>query len=152
LADLWAFEGLEEERGLVEGENLRKVTVTNELEKTTLLEEVSWRQKSRVLCLRVGDKCIKFFHKVANSNRRNNSIEQLLVNDTVSSDQLEIRDLIVQFYDNLFTEWFNWGPKLDGLPLDSIGKEEANWSEGLFEEEEVTEGVKALECIPQISW
>jgi hypothetical protein len=32
-----------EERGLVEEEILRKVAVTNDLERITLLEEVSWR-------------------------------------------------------------------------------------------------------------
>jgi hypothetical protein len=44
-------------------------------------EEVSWRQKSRVLWLKEGDKCTKFFHWIANSNRRSNAIEsfQLMV-------------------------------------------------------------------------
>jgi hypothetical protein len=35
-------------RGLVEEEMKRKATMTNELERTTLLEEVSWRQKSKI--------------------------------------------------------------------------------------------------------
>jgi hypothetical protein len=124
---------------------LRKAAVINELERTTLLEEVSWRQKLRALWLREGDKCTKFFHRVANSNRRNNSIEQLVVNGTVCSDQSRIREHIVQFYDNLFTERFSWCTRLDGLLLDSIGGgEEANWLERPFEDDEVFEVVKAL--------
>jgi hypothetical protein len=69
----------------------------------------------RVLWLREGDKCTTFFHRVANSNRRNNSIEQLEVNDIVSSNQSEIRDHIVQFYDNMFTEQHSWRLSLDSL-------------------------------------
>jgi hypothetical protein len=46
---------------------LWKVAVINDLERTTLLEEVSWRQKFRELGLKEGDKCTKFFHRVANS-------------------------------------------------------------------------------------
>jgi hypothetical protein len=67
----------------------------NDFQRTTLLEEVSWRHKLRVLWLTKGDKCTKFFHQVANLNTRNNSIEQLVVNGTVFSDQFEIRDYIV---------------------------------------------------------
>ena len=37
----------------------------------------------------------EFFHQVANSNRKNNFIESLLVNGLVSSDQTVIRDDIV---------------------------------------------------------
>jgi hypothetical protein len=32
-------------------------------------KEISWKQKSRVLLLKKGDKCTKFFHRIANSNR-----------------------------------------------------------------------------------
>jgi hypothetical protein len=46
----------------------------------------------------------KFFHLVTNSNRRNNFIEQLVVNGMVCSDQAGIREHIVQFYNSLFIE------------------------------------------------
>jgi hypothetical protein len=81
--------------------------VIRELEKTILQEEISWRQKSRVLWLKEGDKCTKFFHRVANSNMRFNSIEPLFVNSSVSSDQPRIRDHIVKFYKTLFLEQYS---------------------------------------------
>ena len=60
---------------LTEEEKLEKANFRTELEKATLLEEISWRQKSRVLYLKEGDSNTRFFHKMANSNRRNNCIE-----------------------------------------------------------------------------
>ena len=60
--------------------------IRGELEKTSLLEEICWRQKSRVLCIREGDKNTKFFHRIANSHRRFNSIDRLMVDGELSSD------------------------------------------------------------------
>ena len=60
--------------------------IQGELEKTSLLEEICWRQKSRVLCIREEDKNTKFFHRIANSHRRFNSIDRLMVDGELSSD------------------------------------------------------------------
>jgi hypothetical protein len=95
LYELRVLDHLEEKRALYDEENLRKDKVVSDLKMTTLLEEVSWKQKSRVLWLRKGGKCTKFFYQVANSNRRNNSIESLLINGTMSSNLTEIREHIV---------------------------------------------------------
>jgi hypothetical protein len=44
-------------------------------------------QKSRVLWLQEGDKCNRFFfHTMANSNKRRNSIDSLLIDDTISTN------------------------------------------------------------------
>ena len=45
-----------------------------------------------------------FFHKMANSNRRNNGIESLMVDGNLSSDQGMIADCITQFFMNLYSE------------------------------------------------
>lgn len=80
-----------------------------------ILRELFWRQKLRELWLKEGDKYTKFFHQEANSNRRNNSIDQLEVNGRFSLDQSKIRDHVVLLYDSLFTERCSWGPRLDVL-------------------------------------
>jgi hypothetical protein len=60
------------------------------------MEEVSWRQKSRVLWLREGNKCtevylfIYLFFTMANSNRRKNSIDSLLIDGPFSTNRAEI--------------------------------------------------------------
>lgn len=57
----------------------------------------SWRQKSRVLWLKEGDNNTKFFHKMANSNRRWNFMEKLEVDGTMYSLDSDIRDKAVQY-------------------------------------------------------
>jgi len=64
---------------LVEEEKVRK-EFARELERLLLCE------KSRALWLREGDKNTKLLHRVANSNRRNNTVEALLVNGYLSLD------------------------------------------------------------------
>ena len=53
--DLSVLENIEDSRGLSAEETLEVGRIRDELEKATLLEEICWRQKSRVLCIREGD-------------------------------------------------------------------------------------------------
>ena len=57
--------------------------------------------KIRVLCLREGDSNTKSFHRMANSNRRNNSIDNLNIDGVLTSDQEVIDDGIAWFYKSL---------------------------------------------------
>ena len=51
-------------------------------------------QKSRALWLREGDNCMKFFHRIGNSNRRKNSIDSLLVDGIISMNRVVINKRI----------------------------------------------------------
>jgi len=88
-----------------------------------------------VTWLKEGDKCTKFFHSIANSNRRYNSIDSLLIGDSISSNPAEIGDHVVQYYQDLFSEKHSWRPRLDDLSFDAILESEASWLERAFEEE-----------------
>jgi mevalonate pyrophosphate decarboxylase len=71
---------------------------------------------------------------MTNSNKRNNSIDYLIVDGKVSTDQYENSEHILQIYNNLYTEHFSWQPKLDDNFFYSIGEVEANWLEKVFKE------------------
>ena len=69
-----------------------------------MLGEISWRQKSKLLFLKEGDSNTRFFHRMANSNRRNNCIDSLMIDGAMSTNQDRIVDHVEQFFMNLFSE------------------------------------------------
>ena len=56
------------------------------------MEEICWRQKSRVLCIREGDRNTKFVYRIANSHRIFNSIDRLMVDGELSLDPKDIAE------------------------------------------------------------
>jgi hypothetical protein len=68
----------------------------------------------------------------------------LSINDSISSEQLAIREHIVQFYESLFLEQYNCWPRLDGLAFNSLATEEASRLELPFKERKVLEVVKGM--------
>ena len=72
------------------------------------LEEISLRQKSRVLWLKEGDNNSKFFHRIANSHRRNNYLGNLEVDGVVYKDEAKVVAQVVGFYQKLYKETETW--------------------------------------------
>lgn len=70
---------------------------------------------------------------MAKSNKRNNIIEMLLPNGSISIEQEGIESHIVQLYDSLFKS----SSKLDDQTFEIIGEEEASGPEWPFKEMEV---------------
>jgi hypothetical protein len=143
--ELKVLDRTEEVRQLTEEEKDRRRQISKELEASLLQEEISWRQKSRIRWLKEGDKCTKFFHQVANVNRRNNSIESLVVNGMPISDPTIVSNHIVNFYDTLFTEPLSRRPRLDNLEFDMLLDSDASSLEEPFEEREVWKVIKGMD-------
>ena len=71
---LWSklndLDAKEETHSLSDEEKLDQTNLRSDIKKLTLMEETSWRQKPRVLHLKEGDANTRFFHRMANSNRK----------------------------------------------------------------------------------
>jgi hypothetical protein len=126
-----------EERPLSEEEKSKREEFSRNLERHVFLEEVSWRQKSRALWLKEGDSNTKFFQRLANSHRRHNTIETLVVDGQLTDDRTVIQDHIVEFYKKLYSEQYQWRPRVDDLSFLSIDEEDRIWMEREFEEDEI---------------
>lgn len=104
-----------------------------ELEKAFLLEEICWKQKSSLLHIREGDRNTKFFHRIANSHRRFNSIDRLMVDGELSLDPEEIAECISRFYRQLYYEIGAHRPILDDVEFSKIFEEGVLWLERPFD-------------------
>jgi hypothetical protein len=59
-----------------------------------------------------------------------------LVNQNMTSNFIEIKDHILNFYKHLYSEQYLWRPKLDGFSFRSIDvEEEIGWKENLRSED-----------------
>ncbi|XP_059441980.1 E4 SUMO-protein ligase PIAL1-like [Corylus avellana] len=124
MGDIQELDELAELRGLDQEEKSRKADLLKDLENTLLCEEIYWRQKSRTLWLKEGDRNTRFFHKMANSYRRYNRVEVLRINGVLSDDPVMVKDHMVQYYQQLYSEQSSWRPRMDNQPFLSIDEED----------------------------
>uniref|UniRef100_A0A2N9IZD1 Reverse transcriptase domain-containing protein n=1 Tax=Fagus sylvatica TaxID=28930 RepID=A0A2N9IZD1_FAGSY len=143
--ELQAFDDKESLSSLSLEEHILRDVCRAELENVAQLEEVSWRQKSRTLWLKEGDNNTKFFHKMANSHRRYNYMDKVVVDGVVYEEESEIREKVVHFYESLYQESETWRPMVDGLEFDGITATESALLERKFGKDEVLQVVKDLQ-------
>ncbi|RVW54301.1 Transposon TX1 uncharacterized 149 kDa protein [Vitis vinifera] len=105
--------------------------------KWVLLEEISWRQKSREMWLKEGDRNTGYFHKMANAHRRRNNVERIKINGAWCIEENEIREGIGNAFKVLLSSSGDWRPSISGLQLGTLDQLDANTLESPFTEEEV---------------
>ena len=76
--------------GLSDAKSCERVLVRADVENLLSLEEISWRQKLRMLWIKEGDNNTKFFHKMANSRRRFNHLCILEVDGVIYEEESEV--------------------------------------------------------------
>lgn len=102
LETLKLLDAKEGEFGLSDAESCERAVARSEVENLLSLEEISWRQKSRMLWIKEGVNNTKFFHKMANSCRRFNHLSFLEVDGVIYEEESEMAAQVVNFYKNLY--------------------------------------------------
>ncbi|RVW82609.1 Transposon TX1 uncharacterized 149 kDa protein [Vitis vinifera] len=139
LEKLNYWDSLERLGSLSEEDRSSQRMARDEFSHCAILEEISWRQKSRALWLKEGDSNTKFFHRMANARRRGNFISSLIVRGVWLDKEEELKEGIGSYFKSLFEESLVRRPVVEsGLfrTLDSLDNETL---EGPFSKEEVFE-------------
>ncbi|RVW54571.1 putative ribonuclease H protein [Vitis vinifera] len=125
LRQIEFWDRVESGRDLSERETDLKNEAKENFKKWVLLEEAHWRQVSRELWLREGDKNTGFFHKMASAHWRNNFLDRIKINGVELVEEQEVRRGIVKAFQHQLREEPGWRADLEGLHLKSLDLSEA---------------------------
>ena len=78
--------------------------VMEDYKKWVLLEEISWRHKSKEVWLKKGDRNMRFFHKMTNAHRRRNDVDKIKINGVWLSEENEIKEGVVRSFRSLLSD------------------------------------------------
>ena len=137
LQQIEFWDRVECDRGLSKREMDLKNEAKETFKKWVLLEETHWRQVSRELWLREGDKNIGYFHKMANAHWRNNFLDRIKINGVELVEEQEVREGIVAAFQHQLWEDPGWRADIEGLHLQSLNLSEAEALEAPFTMEEI---------------
>uniref|UniRef100_A0A0V0IG31 Putative ovule protein n=1 Tax=Solanum chacoense TaxID=4108 RepID=A0A0V0IG31_SOLCH len=145
LEELAELDRIQNDRILNDEEMVIKTTTLVELEVLAKYEEASWRQKSRVLWLKQGDKNTRFFQRQATAHRKYNTIDRLVVRGVEIQEPTEVKEAMIDFYAQLYSETESWRPSFDFVGCPTVSTEEYEWLQRPFTEEEVLLIIKKCE-------
>ena len=126
-----------EYRALTEEESVKKASLLMEYKEHLKNEEIAWRQGSKALWLKKGDRNTSFFHKTANAHKRSNNINQLVIHEETIVEPQRIKAEIIDFYKELYTENEEWRPVCNYDICPKISEEEKEFLQRSFDEQEV---------------
>ena len=144
LEQLGQWDAKERDRALPVEELKEKRRAVDEFKKWVELEEIFWRQKSRELWLKKGDKNTRSFHKMANAYRRRNFLKKLRVNGVCLERENSIKEGVVGAFQLLLSETGEWRPSMEGLTFNSLSHTNSAALEVPFSEDEVFSAFSSL--------
>ena len=134
----------EKVRGLTLEEAEERVKARADFKSWALMEEISWRQKLRETWLKEGDRNTDFFHRMANAHMRRNCLNSICINDRKLDKEADIKEGLVDTFQNLLSAPGGWSPSLPDLNLNRIGFEEAASLEETFSKNEIWTAISGL--------
>ena len=138
------WDDLEKEKELSLEEAEEREKARDEYKKWVEKEEASWRQKSREIWLKEGDRNTGFFHIMVNSHRRRNSIKSISINGRRLVKEPEIKEGLVGAFQSLLSASNSWCPPFPNLLFNLIGEDQAAKLEEMFTDEEILAAVPRL--------
>ena len=129
------WDRVESDRSLTERET--ELKTKDVFKKWVILEETHWRQLSRELWLREGDKNTSFFHRMTNAHRRNNSMEKIKINGRWLEEEREVREGVVNAFQQLLLEEQSWKADIEGMQLQRLSNAKAEGLEQPFTKAEI---------------
>ena len=95
--------------------------------------------------LKEGDSDTRFFHRLANSHRRANTMRGVEVDGIMYEVESDIQDQVVGFYKSLYQEPEDWRPTVDGLDFASLDESDSLSLEKEFDREEIITALREAE-------
>ena len=116
----------------------------DEFSHCVILEEISWRQKSRALWLKKGYNNTKFFHRMTNARKRGNFISSMTIRGVRLDNEEELKEGIGSYFKSLFEESLVRRPDMESVLFKTLDSLDNETLEGHFSEEEVSKALLDL--------
>lgn len=99
----------------------REKTLKEELNEILKREEIHWRQKSREIWLKEGDKNTKFFHRTTTTNRCKKRITEIRkINGRMTQNTKEVNKEAIDFFESILNRDTQINRHIRDKILDSI--------------------------------
>ena len=109
-----------------------------------MFEEISWRQNSREIWLKEGDKNTGFFHRIVNLHRRRNTITKMRINGQFITGEEQLGLRIAKAFEAMLADSGEWRANLEGLHFSRLNALEADNLELQFMEAEMINALNDL--------